>query len=73
MRILNIGTLFSSADKLFSADINGSLKLWTIDSSTSDSLPVVSLENSMEVSGAVFSSSFDDNVELVRSIVYPYN
>ena len=68
LSVSTLGSLFSSADRLFSADVTGSMHLWTVDHGDPHSLPVVSLLSSMEVPRGVFSACFDNKLELVRTL-----
>lgn len=56
--------MVGSANQLVTGNAGGALQLWSVDHTHSP--PSVSMAKSMEVDGAIFSATFDSNMELVK-------
>lgn len=61
--LVHKGTMISNASQLVTGNVGGALQLWSMDTAKS---PSVSLNKTIELDGAVFSSTFDSNMELVN-------
>ena len=58
-----IGIVCSNRGRLVTGSVSSSLQLWQVDCTTSP--PVVTMVNSMQLDGAIFSAVFDTKMELV--------
>ena len=58
------GAMVGGANQLVTGNVGGALQLWSVDHTHSP--PSVSMTNTMEVDGGVFSAAFDSKIELVN-------